>query len=865
MRKCAVIIAMLFACVLASAQTTKVRGSVIDADTGEPIPFAGIYFKGTTIGLTADIDGRFTLETRDPAAKVLVCQLLGYDTQETQIKHGAYTEVEFRLQMTDNRLSGSFVKADNRKIRQLLANIDKHRARNDPDLRPHYKCKVYNKMELDLTHPKEQLDYKTFKRNFGFVFDYMDTSVVSGVPYLPAMISETVVERRHTAEPYADAETIEANRISGINPDHNLLTQFTGSMHLKANFYHNFINAFNVEFPSPIQNGGLLYYNYFIIDTLQMDGRKTYLVRYHPKNGISSPALDGEMRIDAEDYALRSIRAKMKHGGNVNWLRDIVVESEYQRLPDSTWFFSQDKLYADFSIALGDSSRVMSVIGMRQLNYSDMDFESEVDASDAFGKVKVLPEATHMPDEYWEQQRPYDLTDREKGIYTMVDRVQKVPLYKGIYNTVYTLANEYLDIGPIGFGPYMSIVSSNNLEGFKPRLGIHTSKNLSTNFRWTGYIAYGFGDHQFKGGLTYERKFRKDPWSKLTMNASYDAVQLGKGSSNLTSGNILSSIWGRESKLVNQSNFSAMYEHEFSMNFNMFARVEMKRWYANPFVPMMTWGPDGTLTPVPSVAVNEVRLTGRFSWEETVNRGYFEKSFVHTDYPILTLDLGGSIPGIRQGDVGYFKPQVFVDWKFRVPPLGMSDMHFNAGAIFGQVPWMTLQMFDGNATGMLDKSAFSCMEYFEFAADKWATLSWYHTFNGFFLGKIPLISKLQLREEVSAKIAYGTLSDRNNGTDPKYGALMQFPVYNASGMMQPLDGVPYVELSAGVSNIFRLFRFDFVWRVTHREKTLPDGSVVTARGAMPLWNMRGSGTAAFWDKVPSWFPNAVTIGMEIRF
>ena len=155
MRKCALILAMLFACVLASAQTTKVRGTVTDADTGEPIPFAGIYFKDTTIGLTADIDGRFTLETRDPSVKVLVCQLLGYDTQEIPIKHGAFTEVDFRLHMTDNRLTGSFVKADNRKIRQLLANIDKHRARNDPDLRPHYKCKVYNKMELDLTHPKE--------------------------------------------------------------------------------------------------------------------------------------------------------------------------------------------------------------------------------------------------------------------------------------------------------------------------------------------------------------------------------------------------------------------------------------------------------------------------------------------------------------------------------------------------------------------------------------------------------------------------------------------------------------------------------------------------------------------------------------
>ena len=82
-------------------------------------------------------------------------------------------------------------------------------------------------------------------------------------------------------------------------------------------------------------------------------------------------------------------------------------------------------------------------------------------------------------------------------------------------------------------------------------------------------------------------------------------------------------------------------------------------------------------------------------------------------------------------------------------------------------------------------------------------------------------------------------------------------------MMQGLNGVPYIELGAGLSNIFRLLRVDFIWRVTHREKTLEDGTVVTARGAQPLWNVRGEGP--FWDKIPAWFPNAISIGMEMRF
>ena len=77
MKRTLLILITLFAAISLGAQTTKVRGTVTDADTGESIPFAGVFFKGTTIGMTADIDGKFTLETRDPAAQVLVCQLLG--------------------------------------------------------------------------------------------------------------------------------------------------------------------------------------------------------------------------------------------------------------------------------------------------------------------------------------------------------------------------------------------------------------------------------------------------------------------------------------------------------------------------------------------------------------------------------------------------------------------------------------------------------------------------------------------------------------------------------------------------------------------------------------------------------------------
>ena len=44
------------------AQTTVVRGTVSDAETGEPIPFANVYFIDTKSGTTTNIDGKYYLE-----------------------------------------------------------------------------------------------------------------------------------------------------------------------------------------------------------------------------------------------------------------------------------------------------------------------------------------------------------------------------------------------------------------------------------------------------------------------------------------------------------------------------------------------------------------------------------------------------------------------------------------------------------------------------------------------------------------------------------------------------------------------------------------------------------------------------------
>ena len=67
-------------------QVTKVKGVVTDSETGGPVPFAVVYFKGTTVGVTTDMDGLYYIETRQSVSDTIVVELMGYEGEYTRRK-----------------------------------------------------------------------------------------------------------------------------------------------------------------------------------------------------------------------------------------------------------------------------------------------------------------------------------------------------------------------------------------------------------------------------------------------------------------------------------------------------------------------------------------------------------------------------------------------------------------------------------------------------------------------------------------------------------------------------------------------------------------------------------------------------------
>ena len=108
------------------------------------------------------------------------------------------------------------------------------------------------------------------------------------------------------------------------------------------------------------------------------------------------------------------------------------------------------------------------------------------------------------------------------------------------------------------------------------------------------------------------------------------------------------------------------------------------------------------------------------------------------------------------------------------------------------------------------------MNFYEFVGDEWATMFVVHHFNGLVFNKIPLFRKLKWREVASFRGAVGGLSNIHQTE-------LDFP-----DKLNTLSK-PYMEVGAGIENIFKLLRVDALWRLTYldHENVVPFGIRVT--------------------------------------
>lgn len=85
-----------------------ITGTITDGDFNEPLAFATVIVKGTSLGTTSDFDGKYQLDVEEAGTYTLQFSFLGYDTKEVSeidVKFGDASEVNVILTGSVNQLS----------------------------------------------------------------------------------------------------------------------------------------------------------------------------------------------------------------------------------------------------------------------------------------------------------------------------------------------------------------------------------------------------------------------------------------------------------------------------------------------------------------------------------------------------------------------------------------------------------------------------------------------------------------------------------------------------------------------------------------------------------------------------------------
>ena len=384
----------------------------------------------------------------------------------------------------------------------------------------------------------------------------------------------------------------------------------------------------------------------------------------------------------------------------------------------------------------------------------------------------------------------------------MVDSIKNVPAFRTTYDIISTIVDAHYNFGKFKIGPYFSIYSYNKVEGHRFRLGGTTNSFFSEKVKLSGYTAYGTDDQKFKYYANAIFILNNTPRVTFTALYRHDVSQINLPPGALLNDNIVSSFLRRNpfTKLQMIDNISGYLETDVIDGITAQVGFNHVDIFPGPYIPFIN-PLDGSL--VAHVSSNEFNLNLHLESGQRFFRSKFKRFRLRNENPAFDINVTTAPKKGFKNQYSYWKFKVGMSQYLATNPFGFNRYTIELGKTRGKTPWPLLDIMGGNETYGLYNNAFNMMNFYEFVADEYVTVSTEQHLQGLILNYIPLLRKLKFREVFSAKGVIGRINQRNADE-------LLMPSY-----MHSLNK-PYLEVGIGVENIFKLIRIDALWRLTHK-------------------------------------------------
>jgi hypothetical protein len=790
-----------------SVFAVKIYGNITD-NKQQPLPFANIYIKGTTTGTTSNEIGKYQLELSAGNYEIIY-HYIGYKKVIKDVVVGN-TDIELNIALAeeDVQLKEVVVSAKEDPAYAIMRKAIEKRDYYYNQVKE-YRCNVYTKgLQRIVSAPDKVMGISI---NSTGILDSNNTGII----YLSESVSEYSFK-------YPDLvkEKMIASKVSGNS---NNFSWNSASDFNTIDLYKNNLSIDVVTdriIISPLADNAMMYYKYRLLGITVEDGRMINKIQVIPKRK-ADPVYSGIIYINDSLYNLNSFELFLTKDAQIKFFDTIKISQTFVPIKEDIWM----PISKRFDITFGFLK--IKAEGYYLAIYKDYNLQPEFSKKYFTNEVLNIDEASNKKDTaYWNELRPVQLTEDEVSDYTRKDSLEILRESKAHLDSLDKKANRFKPINillgynfrksyhklNIRTNPLFNAINFNTVEGYNISFGLTIDKEFEKKklLRITPAFRYGIANKLFGGTLNASYYYNRKKSGYIAVEGGQYIQQFNKAE---PIGELTNTIYTllREKnylKIYNEQYITIKHRYEIANGLMLWASTRYSRRIplANSNVAPWVNNKEKTFTPnIPdNAALNGMPFRQHdafflvFDLRYRPGQKYVTrpdmKIATDSKFPEFTLTYIKSIPGVFKSNLNFDQLQFKIEDNISLKILGNTEYLFRTGLFLNKerIEFMNYKHFNGNQT-ILGRNYFDGFQLLDYYAA--STIQPYyeahlqHHFDGFFFNKIPGFRKLKFQEVLGVHFMYNK------------------------------DYKDWVEISAGIENIARIARVDFVTGLSRNHPT----------------------------------------------
>ena|SRR6218665_1060572 len=775
---------LLFFCSLFCQAQFRINGIVKDASTKKALPFATVSASG--ISTISDVDGKFGFAVKD-SVTTLAVSYIGYSKTDIPVDGLKKFYNVLLLPQTDNLLEVN-IKNQNPGLAIIRKAIGNKKT-NDPTRKlSSFEFKAYNKL-IVTANPDSvagRID-SIFVRRDGLQklkkIDSSDYKFKKTIRNQHLFQTEKVSEYQFAGKTLK--ETVLATKMSGFKrPIYEILAFNLQSFSI----YDNRYELFETKYNSPISDDSFSDYNFRLLDSTNIEGRKTYMIYFKNRKKRKAAGLEGMLYIDSKNFAIAKAVMRIKGVLDINGTHEFTwIEKEKLWFPinrgfkivkgknedkirflgetlefdpeENTQTLPRQKFASDFTYVLSET------------NFFDMYYNNPIKIRNPSIFIEVKDDAENKPESFWNKFRKDSLDIRSKKTYIALDSLVRKERIETRLLQGRKLLNGYVPFGPFDLA-LRYLLTFNNYEGFRVGIGGRTNEKFSRKYRIEGYTAYGFKDRDIKYSLSLASRIGKFSSSWVGISYTDDLREIGSTSFAIdkrafklydTRPINVSTFYGYQSwKMFIETKIIPKTESIWQLDYST---VEPKFLYA--------FNENGRLYENYTMTTAQVALQWNpFSDYLQMPYGRLE---VDKRFPRFAFQFTQSLPGVFGNDFVFGKLDFRTEYEKNYLNGQKTSILTQAGYAYGDVPITHLYSTNPNNLNkdallkrltLASNNGFETMFYNEFFSNKFALLQLKHAFK-----RIPIFKNVKPSPVIITRGAWGNMDRRERHIGLNYKTL----------------------------------------------------------------------------------------------